>query len=203
MTTIDEARLRSLAEKARPGKRFWKFNIKTHACYLYCHIGRGGWDAVMDFVRFGMRGAAPRFQTKGIMFRPDDMPEIKPDHNGDVTISHPDADFIAACDPTTIIGLLDELAKLRKERDHAMKAKQSFQPMDCGHDGYWRTAYGNCMACRARAAEDELTQLRAVAKASERHLLAMRNNYGNPAEVHAAIAALKEALSHIKTESLI
>lgn len=33
---------------------------------------------------------------------------------------------------------------------------ESFPPMECGHDGYWRTHYGNCMACRAERAEKEL-----------------------------------------------
>lgn len=39
---------------------------------------------------------------------------------------------------------------------------ESFPPMECGHNGYWRTHYGNCMACRAERAESQVKAAQAA-----------------------------------------
>lgn len=74
-----------------------------------------------------------------------------------------------------------QVEALKKERDRAMAHYQTFRTRaeaaekeraltpgngsvdfaDCGHNRYWTTHYGNCMACRAEAAESESTRLEA------------------------------------------
>lgn len=68
---------------------------------------RGGRILVMDFVRSGMNGAAPRFQSNHVMKRADAFPvfEVSPEaqvyspsiyRRDIVAIRHPDAALIAA-----------------------------------------------------------------------------------------------------------
>lgn len=103
--TIDTTRLRALAEAARPGPWAWYGNTRMTDVYLA--TVRGGRNYVMDFVRWGMRGAQPRFNVGGIMRTTKELAA------GECfAIDHPDAAFIAAMDPTTILALLDEVERL-------------------------------------------------------------------------------------------
>jgi hypothetical protein len=57
------------------------------------HSGR---VTVMDCTRAGTQGALPRFQSeKNLMGRVDELGELR-DHNGEYTLTHPDANLIAA-----------------------------------------------------------------------------------------------------------
>jgi hypothetical protein len=97
--------------------------------------------------------------------------------------------------PRELIEARAEIARLRRERNEALRygapeagAKAlSFVKNPCTkHDAYWTTMYGNCMACRANAAESELARLRAEAvTACERFDADMR-------EKDAEIEALKD-----------
>ncbi len=90
-------RLRELLATGTPGKWWWHLNVKSNNCTLYSSGAGGGWRIVMDFVRYGMRRACPRFQVKGLMFRANELPDgHEPDHNGDAKITHPDAELIVA-----------------------------------------------------------------------------------------------------------
>lgn len=58
---------------------------------------------------------------------------------------------------------IDALAKERDalihERDALIRARESCPPGPCGHDGSWKTTFGNCMACYHRRAAAEATSL--------------------------------------------
>ena len=57
-----------------------------------------------------MRSAQPRFNIGGI------MRTVKELATGErFFIDHPDANFIAAMDPTTVLALLDEVERLRAQ----------------------------------------------------------------------------------------
>lgn len=84
-------------DKATKGPWAWFANVRTKEVYLA--TPDRGRIFVMDFVRYGMSLAAPRFQVRdesgnGIMYRVDEL--SKPDHNGSIEINHPDALQIAA-----------------------------------------------------------------------------------------------------------
>ena len=135
---IDTKKLRELAETATPGPWQWYGNTKQYEVYLATtHSGR---RFVMDFVRWGMGGAQPRFQVTidgeatggGVMRSLVDLaggdarakekalglPVLGPLFEVDyrrqfVGIGHPDAAWIAAADPQTVLALLDEVDRLR------------------------------------------------------------------------------------------
>jgi len=79
-----------------PGPWKWRINRSTKRIYL---TGRG--LTVMDFVRYGMSNAAPRFlDSEHLMQRADELAVNIPgeDHHSDWNqdIGHPDARLIAA-----------------------------------------------------------------------------------------------------------
>ena len=86
--------LKALAEAgqlATEGKWGWFGNIKTKDIYLST-VDRGR-IFIMQFARWGMRRAQPRFQVDGIMRDVADLVEV--DHNQAFrSINHPDAEFI-------------------------------------------------------------------------------------------------------------
>jgi len=115
-------RWRGLLAKATPGPWQWFGNMKMREVYL-ATVDRGR-VFVMDFERWGMSGAQPRFQVRldgnpgsGIMRRLDEMGDLGPkmvgSHRNDfVGIDHPDASLIASA-PTAMSALLDENERLR------------------------------------------------------------------------------------------
>lgn len=104
---IDIKAIRELCDKATPGPWYWDV-IDAHKCIC---LESARWK-VMDFARYGMNGAAPRFLVDGIMERADNLLKSIPGkehHRGfDNYIDHPDAEFIAKS-REIIPALLDEL----------------------------------------------------------------------------------------------
>lgn len=86
-----------------PGPWRWELNTKHHEVRL---CGAAGYDLnVLDFVRWGMSGAAPRFRTEAggapqVMVRAESFGVVVPgrEHHAEwfKTVSHPDAALIAA-----------------------------------------------------------------------------------------------------------
>ena len=81
-----------ICEKATQGPWFWDVNKHTWHVLL-----EGPKRIVMDFVRWGMGSAQPRFIQEGIFDKAVDLAiERKANHVGfDMDIMHPDAQFIA------------------------------------------------------------------------------------------------------------
>lgn len=76
-----------------PGPWMWRGNLKQRQLWL-C-TPHSGTLIVMDFVRWGMGGAQPRFRQDGVM-RPAEMFVEESDHNNAFhAVDHPDARLIA------------------------------------------------------------------------------------------------------------
>lgn len=104
--TLESIRARHAAASRGPWK--WFGYLSNHDVSLE---GRG--VTVMDFVRWGMSGAQPRWSVKGFLEKLADL--VVPDTaagRGRVTdINHPDARFIAASwqDTKDLLGMVDAL----------------------------------------------------------------------------------------------
>lgn len=90
-----------ICKAATPGPWWWRLNRKSKQVVLESG-GRGRWlERVMDFVRYGMGGAKPRFldQEKCLMVDADklgvDVPGREHHSEWAQTLAHPDAEFIA------------------------------------------------------------------------------------------------------------
>lgn len=84
------------AEKAAtPGPWWWRINTEVRQVYLFGkRLGGLGYDAIMDFRRWGTQGAKVRFNVDGLMEGVDTLVDV--DHNHEArSINHPDAVFIA------------------------------------------------------------------------------------------------------------
>jgi hypothetical protein len=123
LTDAELAAMQERCDKATAGPWFWKVNLKSKECVLESH-GRGGMlEHVMDFVRWGMGGAKPRFlnQEKCLMVDVDKLGCIIPkrEHHSDWAqgVSHPDAAFIAHArtDMETLLTAYRELAEENRE----------------------------------------------------------------------------------------
>jgi len=103
-----------MKQKYTPGPWRWEFNQKSK--YIHLVGGKIRYDlTVMDFVRYGMGGAAPRFnidhgQDMQLMHRADTMGVIvkgrEHHQNWFKDIDHPDAKLIAAA-PDLLEALID------------------------------------------------------------------------------------------------
>lgn len=112
--------IEQLAIAATKGPWHWAINLKSREVVLESR-GRGAMlEIVMDFVRWGMGNAKPRFldQEKCLMVDADKLTEVVPrrEHHAawHQDIRHPDADFIAAS-REAIPKLVDEIRRLRSE----------------------------------------------------------------------------------------
>ena len=112
MSREDEIRERE--QKATKGPWFWNINRRAKRAELV----NSKTDIVIDFVRWGMRGAIPRFNIDGIMWAANHMAWNWPnrDHHSEWAqkIVTPDADFIAHA-REDVPYLLDKVARLRRE----------------------------------------------------------------------------------------
>lgn len=124
MSSIDEIRERW--QKATPGPWEWRGNVDVNRVWLGGWVKGIGGTSVMDFVRWGMQGAQPRFIDENLMMdRASEMPvfEVAPTatsradrrvYRGDlIGIRHPDAMAIAAA-PADVAALLAEVDRLTK-----------------------------------------------------------------------------------------
>ncbi|HEY9410301.1 MAG TPA: hypothetical protein VIP77_12030 [Jiangellaceae bacterium] len=100
--------IRDRASAATPGPWTWRGNVDTRQIYLSYTKPGLGWTSVMDFVRWGMQSARPRFLTENFWMQDaDDLavfevcreakrrndPRV---YRGDIVgFRHPDAEFIA------------------------------------------------------------------------------------------------------------
>lgn len=94
----------------------WKWTVNKSTKHVRLDSRTKGWMTVMDFVRWGMGGAAPRFCVAGLMERCDDLSAAIPgeEHHAswDQRINHPDAEFIALA-RTALPAALRTLAAIR------------------------------------------------------------------------------------------
>ena len=118
--TIEAIRARHAA--IVPGPWRWEINRKTKRVQLCGGVPR--FDlTVMDFVRYGLNSAAPRFQIEhrpnlNIMHRAEEFAVAQPgrEHHADwfALIDQPDARFIESA-PNDVRVLLAEIDRLRDE----------------------------------------------------------------------------------------
>lgn len=85
----------SVLAASTPGPWYWEGNLKIRSISIISM--KSGHPTVMDFKRWGMNGAAPRFKRDGSMQRPDEggMVKTRMEHTNDFYhINHPDARLI-------------------------------------------------------------------------------------------------------------
>lgn len=119
----DLERLVEARKKATAGP--WKWNVNRK--YKQCHLEgtpAEGCEYVMDFVRWGMGGSAPRFRTPaGVMQRADELSVVvrhrEHHENWYRTIEHPDARFIALAGSVDLPALLAHVKAMEKVREAA------------------------------------------------------------------------------------
>lgn len=124
------------------GKWYWEVNLVSKSVSL--RTNSGGWgNIVMDFVRWGMQSAQPRFNVNGLLVDSRELmvPEKGREHHAHwhLLLKHPDARLITAApdllellknesqwdnevsECCSIINLCDNHAKKQQE----LKAKRS------------------------------------------------------------------------------
>jgi hypothetical protein len=122
--------IRDRAAAATPGPWTWRGNVDTRQFYLSYTKPGLGWTSVMDFVRWGMQSARPRFLTEHFWMQDADelaVFEVCRDakrrtdprvYRGDVVgFRHPDAEFIAGArqDVDDLLALVDAVGKVCDE----------------------------------------------------------------------------------------
>ncbi|WP_063748905.1 hypothetical protein [Streptomyces sp. NRRL B-24484] len=92
MTPERFAEIQAREEAATPGP--WRWRGDTAARHLRLQTPHRGGLTIMDFIRWGMNGARPRFARGGLMYPADEMATY--DYRKNVVgIDNPDAAFIA------------------------------------------------------------------------------------------------------------
>lgn len=129
MPPLDLGAHRATAAQATPGPWQWFGNTRMYEVYL-ATVNHGR-VFVMDFARWGMRGAQPRFQVRrqgdglagGVMHTLGDLahaasplgPKFEVPYRRQFQgIGHPDAAHIAANDPTTVQALISRIEDLER-----------------------------------------------------------------------------------------
>lgn len=137
MTTTEElvALAKELDAAATPGPWVWRGNVDSQALRLSTESGPWRYT-VMDFARWGMQNAAPRFREDGVMVRADERVMFEVNHTatkrtdrgvyrGDIIdVRHTDARFIA-CSRTIVSALLERITQL-EERIAEMASTESY-----------------------------------------------------------------------------
>ena len=155
LTDGDIKRGLELCERATPGPWEWFGNTKMAEVYLATtHSGR---VFVMDFARWGMSLAQPRFQVRyegglGCMrklseLEGDNAPKMVASHRKEfVGIGHPDAALIASARALLPAALED----VRQLRDALIRAQTALY--DAMHVGHLSRAYHDSVAAVIDAA---------------------------------------------------
>jgi hypothetical protein len=209
MTEDEIEAARALDAARTPGEWQWFGNMKMHEVDL-ATVDRGR-VFVMQFDRWGMRGAQPRFQVRlngepgsGIMRDLGDLgpalgPQMIGSHRNDfIGIGHPDARFIAACS-TLVPRLLREVDRLRPAltvcTDLLAQLKQSNATSDGYRDAHM--AYQRWAAVHAPdATSDEAKRSVIDARLAEvDRLRAFEREVGDARD---EIAALRADLGHVE-----
>lgn len=151
-TAIDLDELERKARAATPGMWQWFGNTKIREIYL-ATVDRGR-VFIMDFVRWGMAGAQPRFGLAdfdgGCMRSVGELgaaehpsgPVFEVAYRRHFSgIGHPDAQHIAANSPPVTLGLIDRIRELEASLTNTLK---SAHPNERDHP---------CMSAAWRAAE--------------------------------------------------
>ena len=116
---MDLDTLKARAAAATPGPWDWEVGPKQREVRLATRKG-----IVMDFVRWGMDRAAPRFNVDGVMRRVDEvcLPEPGREHHAEwhQIVSHPDACYIEAVSPDVVLALVARVEQAEAERDEAV-----------------------------------------------------------------------------------
>jgi hypothetical protein len=127
------AEIRAARAATSPGPWRWSGNTATQQMSLTCWVPGWGRTTVMDFVRWGMRGAQPRFRGGSIMHKGSDLavwevnraaidPADPSLYRHDVVgLRSPDAAFIADA-PGYVDDLLAEVDRLRAANATAVAA---------------------------------------------------------------------------------
>ncbi len=143
MSTPTITEIRERWKSASPGPWHWFGNVDTSRIWLGRWANGLGGTTVMDFVRWGMQGAQPRFiDDDWMMNKASEMPvfEVAPTatHRADrrvyradlIGVRHPDAEAIAAAS-ADVAQLLDVVSRLEDLADwHDTKADKArrFRP---------------------------------------------------------------------------
>lgn len=99
--------------KATPGP--WKWGGDTSAKNIHLISYTKHIPIVMDFVRYGFGNAQPRFNTKNLMYKADELVKYEVDYRRTIMdINHPDAQAIAHS-WEDIQFLLSEIERLNNE----------------------------------------------------------------------------------------
>lgn len=95
----------------------------------------------------------------------------------------------------TLVDLYRALAaQLAAVRD-GTPPKDAHDLAKCGHSSYWRTLYGNCMACRAEKAESQLTTAQTAQAQAEGERDAWNARWNKKCErLQSRLAAMEGAL---------
>ncbi len=160
MTTSTRAAIEAaLAAGPTDGPWAWFGEGKYNQLYLATVLN--GRRYVMDFVRWGMKGAQPRFQINGLMEDAKDLfkfevgnpsvtgvAQAKADssvYRFDVAeIDHPDARWIAACNPAAIRQLFSEQdAETKKLSDELARVREAAEVVLTNED--------HAVTCEARS----------------------------------------------------
>jgi hypothetical protein len=143
---MDIEKLKVLALEASAGPWQWELNRQNKSVWLTG--GRPTFDKiVMDFARWGMGGAAPRFNDAvasgkyNIMERVDKygvkVPGREHHANWFMGVAHPDAQWIAAANPAAVLELIAEVERLRA--DAARYRFLRIADLDAIAAGHWQT----------------------------------------------------------------
>lgn len=143
---LDLPALKEIAKAATEGQWAWRGNTDTQQLRLTTWAKGIGECTVMDFERWGMQSASPRFidadhfmvSGKGLAVYqvarnqglPDDTPRAHQKvYRADVVdINHPDARHIAAFDPPTVLALIARVenaeALYQARHNHVLAAEE-------------------------------------------------------------------------------
>ena len=133
---MDEKRLseiEKLANAATPGPWFWDTNRRIRSCGL--KAPHDGGTMVMDFVRWGMHSAQPRFNDCSKMFGGILRTAVEYDENPE--IENPNAAFIAAA-REAVPALVAEVRRLRAQVGSSPVCRWAYEY----DDEWWSTGCG-------------------------------------------------------------